>query len=102
MGVIGYKRILNLIFFLQNALEEIKQIIWKTSYIYIYIYIARKTMDKFDNKASFPQAFLINETSFTDKFQIVEGFHNYFSKIGSQTNHNVPQSNTHFTEYMPT
>jgi len=58
-------------------------------------------MDKLNNKTSFPQNCFINGTLITDKFQIVEGFNNYFSKIGIQTNQNVPQSNKHFTEYMP-
>jgi len=47
-------------------------------------------MGKLNNKTSFPQTFLINRTLITDKYQIVEGFNNYFSKIGIQTNQNVP------------
>ena len=58
-------------------------------------------MGKLNNKTSFPQTFLINGTLITDKCQIAEGFNNQFSKIGIQTNQNVPQSNKHFTEYMP-
>jgi len=59
-------------------------------------------MGKLNNKTSFPQTFLINGTLITDKFQIAEGFNKFISsKIGSQTNQNVPQSNEHFTKYMP-
>ena len=51
----------------------------------------RKAMGKFNNKTSFSQTFLINGTLITDKCQIAEGFNNYFSKIGIQTDQNVPQ-----------
>ena len=69
--------------FFQNALEENKQNIRKTWSI------LRKAMGKLNNKTTF----LINGTLITDKGQIAEGFNNYFSKIGIQTNQNVPQSN---------
>ena len=88
------KRAIKIKYF-QNALEENKRNIRKTWSI------LRKAMGKLNNKTSFPQTFLINEASITDKSQIAEGFNNYFSKIGIQTNHSVPQSTKHFTEYMP-
>ena len=55
--------------------------------------ILRKVMGKLNKKTSFPQTCLINGTLITDKFQITEGFNNYFKKIGIQTNQNMPQSN---------
>jgi len=80
------KRATTIIYF-QNALEENKQNIrkpWSS---------LRKAMGKLNNKTSFAQTFLINGTLITDKFRNAEGFNNYFSKIGIQTNQNVPQSN---------
>ena len=63
--------------------------------------ILKEAIGKHNNKTSFPQTFVINEIEVSDKNQIAEGFNNYFSKIGIQTNRNVPQSNRHFSEYMP-
>ena len=63
--------------------------------------ILKEAIGKHNNKTSFRQTFVINEIEVSDKNQIAEGFNNYFSKIGIQTNRNVPQSNRHFSEYMP-
>ena len=52
--------------YFQNALEENKQNIRKTSSI------LRKALGKLSNKTSVPQTFLINGTLITEKFQIPE------------------------------
>ena len=47
----------------------------------------KKGYRKFNKKTSFPQTCLINGTLITDKFQIAEGFNNYF-----KTNRHSDQS----------
>ena len=81
--------------YFQNALEESKQNERNTWSI------LRKATGKSNNKTSFPPPFLINGILISDKFQIAESFNNFVSKIGIQTNQNMPQSNKHLTEYMP-
>jgi hypothetical protein len=44
---------------------------------------------------------MINDIPVTDKLLAAENFNNYFAKIGIQTSHNVPHTNTGFHQYMP-
>ena len=54
-----------------------------------------------NDKSSYPQSFLINNTMKSDKLEIAEGFNQYFAGIGAQTSHNVPPSHKPFSSYMP-
>jgi hypothetical protein len=51
-------------------------------------------------KAGFPNSFKINNTRVTDRFVTAEIFNNFFSKIGMQTNQNVPNVNKKFKSYV--
>jgi hypothetical protein len=62
--------------------------------------ILRKVIGKQNNKSNFPQTFLIDNKTVSDQSKIAEGFNNYFSKIGKSTSQNVPNSHTHYTDYL--
>ncbi len=51
-------------------------------------------------KPGFPNSFKINNTRVTDKLETAEIFNNFFSKIGMQTNQNVPNVNTKYKSYV--
>jgi hypothetical protein len=63
--------------------------------------VLHQALGKLNSKSSFPKTFLINNSQISDTREIAEGFNNFFSNIGFQTSHNVPQTNKHFSSYMP-
>ena len=79
----------------KNILDENKCNIKKTWSI------LKQAIGKTNDKSGYPNSFTINNSTVTDKKNAAEGFNNFFSKIGLQTNHSVPKSNKCFTSYMP-
>ena len=63
--------------------------------------ILKQAIGKINDKSSYPQTFMINNSKISDKGEISEGFNNFFSSIGLQTSHNVPSSKKCFSSYMP-
>ena len=63
--------------------------------------ILKPAIGKINDKSSYPQTFMINNSKISDKGEISEGFNNFFSSIGLQTSHNVPSSKKCFSSYMP-
>ncbi len=63
--------------------------------------ILKQAIGKMNDKSSYPQSFLINNSMKSDKIEIAEGFNKFFANIGTQTSHNVPPSNTSFSSFMP-
>ena len=79
----------------QNILEENKNNIkqtWNT---------IKRLIGKTNDKSGFPNSFKINNTRVTDRLETAEAFNNFFSKIGMQTNKNVPNVNKNYKSYMP-
>ena len=63
--------------------------------------ILKQAIGKTNDKSGFPNSFNINNKLVTDKQHVAESFNNFFSKIGLETSHNVPNSNKSFSSYMP-
>ena len=82
-------------FYYKNILEESKQDIKKTWTI------LNKLLGKISDKSGFPNNFIINDKSENNRQIAANAFNNFFSKIGLETNHNVPKSNKCFKSYMP-
>ena len=79
----------------KNIFEENKKDI-KKSWI-----ILKRIIGKHNDKTNFPNEFHINNTRITDHKKIIANSVNeYFSRIGLETSHNVPNTDKHFTSYM--
>ena len=48
-----------------------------------------------------PNAFIVNNTTISDKLEISKSFNKYRSSIGLKTNQNVHVTNMKFTDYLP-
>ncbi len=79
----------------KNILEESKHDIKKTWSI------LNKLIGKIKDKSGYPNNFMINDSPEDDRKKAANAFNNFFSKIGLETNHNVPISNKCFKSYMP-
>ena len=59
--------------------------------------ILNKSIGKLNDKSNFPESFLINNQSTSNKYHIASAFNNYFSSIGELTGDKVPKSNNNYT-----
>ena len=62
--------------------------------------ILKQAIGKLNDKSSYPNSFIINNVSITDKQEAAEGFNNFFSKIGVMTSQSIPNSNKKISSYM--
>ena len=51
--------------------------------------------------SGFPNEFIVNNNTISDKLEISESFNKYFSRVGLKTSQNVPVTNMKFTDYLP-
>ena len=79
---------------LKIYLKKIKKDI-KKSWI-----ILKRIIGKHNDKTNFPNEFHINNPRIIDKKLIANSFNEYFSRIGLETSHTVPNTDKHFTSYM--
>ena len=56
---------------------------------------------KLNDKSGFPNEFIVNNNTISDKLEISESFNKYFSSVGLKTSQNVPVTNMKFTDYLP-
>ena len=62
--------------------------------------ILNSVVGKDSSKQSFPNTFIVNGKSITDKRLIANEFNNFFSEIGYQTGLNVPKTSINFDKYL--
>lgn len=63
--------------------------------------ILNQAIGKQNNKPKFPQSLKIDGESVSDQSKIATAFNTFFTNIGSNISHNVPQCSKSFDEYLP-
>ena len=63
--------------------------------------IVKGAIGKLNDKSGFPNEFIVNNNTISDKIEISESFNKYFSSVGLKTSQNVPVTNMKFTDYLP-
>ena len=63
--------------------------------------IVKGVIGKLNDKSGFPNEFIVNNNTISDKLESSESFNKYFSSIGFKTSQNVPVGNMKFTDYLP-
>ena len=59
-----------------------------------------ETIGKSKNKPTYPQNFLINNKSVSNRETVADSFNTFFTNIGKQTNKNIPFVNKHYSSYL--
>ena len=62
--------------------------------------IVKGAIGKPNDKSGFPNEFIVNKNTISDKLEISESFNKYFFKFGLKTSKNVPVTNMTFTDYL--
>ena len=63
--------------------------------------IVKGAIGKLNDKSGFPNEFIVNNNTISDKLEISESFNKYFSSVGLKTSQNVLVTNMKFTDYLP-